>query len=189
MRKQIILTLSIILLMNISLFSQNTKKKILIAYGSFSGSTKEIVDSMETHLTNNSFKVDILSAEKNKIDLSEYDFILIGSAIHGNAPHPKILEFIDINRVELNSKEIAVFVVCGTITSSKKSKRENALTYPNKVAYGLKSIDEVVFAGNMPSNGKKFEDFMCKLFLGFVPGDYRNWGKIKEWTIETVSNN
>jgi len=162
------------------------QKNILIVYGSFSGSTKEIVDSMKTYLTNNSASVDMFSAEKTKIELSRYDIIIIGSAIHGNAPHPQILEFIDVNRAELNSKKIAVFAVCGTITSSKKSKRDNALTYPNKISHGLTVFSKEVFAGKMPSSGKKFDDFMAKLFLGIVTGDFRDWSKIKEWTSEIV---
>lgn len=165
------------------------KKHILIVYGSFSGSTREIADSMKTYLSNDSTLVEIISANKEKIDLSKYELIYIGSAIHGNAPHPQIIEFIDINRKELNIKKIAVFAVCGTITSTKKKKRENALTYPDKVANGLNVCGKEVFAGNMPSSGKKFDDFMAKLFLGIKTGDYRNWDKIKKWTIETESNN
>jgi menaquinone-dependent protoporphyrinogen oxidase len=167
------------------IFSQSKTRNILIAYGSFSGSTKEIVDSMRTYLANDSTSVDIFSAEKTKIELSKYDMIIIGSAIHGNAPHPQILEFIDINRNELNSKMIAVFAVCGTITSTKKKKRENALNYPFKVSHGLNVCRKEVFAGNMPSSVKKSDDFMAKVFLGIVTGDFRDWNKIRNWTIET----
>jgi len=182
--KTYILTLSFILFMSSLSFSQNKTKNILITYGSFSGSTKEIVDSIKTYLTNNSTSVDIFSAEKTKIELSKYDIIIIGSAIHGNAPHPKILGFIDVNRAELNSKKIAVFAVCGTITSTRKSKRDNALTYPDKISHGLTVYSKEVFAGKMPSSGKKFDDFMAKLFLGIETGDFRDWAKIKGWTRE-----
>jgi menaquinone-dependent protoporphyrinogen IX oxidase len=165
------------------------KKHILIVYGSFSGSTREIADSMKTYLSNDSTLVEIISAKKEMTDLSKYELIFIGSAIRGNAPHPQIIEFIDINRDELSTKKVAVFAVCGTITSTKKKKRENALTYPDNVANGLNVYKKEVFAGNMPSSGKKFDDFMAKLFLGIKTGDYRNWDKIKRWVIETESIN
>lgn len=182
-----ILTLSFILFMSSLSFSQSKSKNILITYGSFSGSTKEIVDSMKTYLAYDSTLIETFSAERKKLELSKYDLIIIGSAIHGNAPHPKILEFIDINRDELNTKEIAVFAVCGTITSTKRKKRENALTYPDKVSHGLiKVYKKEVFAGNMPSSGKKSDDFMAKLFLGIVTGDFRDWAKIKEWSSEII---
>jgi menaquinone-dependent protoporphyrinogen oxidase len=174
----------LVIMANTLIVLASEKKHILIVYGSFSGSTKEIVDSMKTYLANDSTTVDIFSAEKRKIELSEYDLIIIGSAIHGNAPHPQIYEFIDENRDELKSKKIAVFAVCGTITSTKKRKRDNAFTYPDKVSHGLAVCRKEVFAGNMPSSGKKFEDFMAKLFLGIVTGDFRDWNKIKNWIIE-----
>jgi menaquinone-dependent protoporphyrinogen oxidase len=159
-------------------------KNILLVYGSFSGSTKEIADSMSKYLTLNSNTVSTLAAEKSKTNLSKYDLIIIGSAIHGDAPHPKILEFIDMNKVELNKKKVAVFVVCGTITSTKKSKRDNALKYPDKVASGLKPISKTVFAGYLAPSKSKFEEFMGKAFLGVVSGDYRDWGKIKKWVLD-----
>lgn len=168
------------------LFSQSNAKNVLIVYSSFSGSTKEIVDSMKAYISNNLTIVDAFPAMKEKKELSKYDLIIIGSAIRGNAPHPQILEFIDVNRVELNSKKIAVFAVCGTITSTKRKKRENALTYPDKVSHGLNVYKKEVFAGNMPSSGKKSDDFMAKLFLGIVTGDFRDWAKIKEWSSEII---
>jgi menaquinone-dependent protoporphyrinogen oxidase len=165
------------------------KKHILIVYGSFSGSTIEIADSMKTYLTNDSTSAETFSAKKEKLDLSKYELILIGSAIHGNAPHPQVLEFIAINREELSGKKVAVFAVCGTITSTKRKKRENARTYPDKVSHGLNVYKKEVFAGNMPSSGKKSDDIMAKLFLGIKTGDYRDWVKIKKWTIETMNKN
>lgn len=178
--KYILLTLA--LMINLSTLQSNEKNKnILIVYGSFSGSTKEIVDSMKTYLAASSAVVDIMPAEKNKIDVSKYDMIVIGSAIHGNAPHPKILEFINMNRDELSKKKVAIFIVCGTITSTKKSKRDNALTYPDKVAKGLKPVSKTVFAGYLAPSKNKFEAFMGKTLLGVVSGDYRDWGKIKKW--------
>jgi menaquinone-dependent protoporphyrinogen oxidase len=171
-------------MMNIAAYSQRTN--ILIVYGSFSSSTKEIVDSMKLYMANESMLVQTLPAEKKKIELSTYDLIIIGSAIRGNAPSPQVLEFIDMNRDELIKKDVAVFAACATITSSREKKRENALTYPDKIAHGLNPIAKNVFAGNLPSSGKKFEDYMGKLFLGIETGDFRDWDKIKKWTIEIV---
>jgi menaquinone-dependent protoporphyrinogen oxidase len=136
---------------------------------------------MRNYLAKNSNTVDLLAAEKSRIDLSKYDLIIIGSAIHGDNPHPKVIDFVNTNKDELNKKKIAIFIVCGTITSTKKNKRDNALTYPDKIGKGLNPISKVVFAGNMPSSGKKFDEFLAKHLLGIVTGDYRDWVKIKKW--------
>ncbi len=189
MRKQVILTLSIILMMNLSVYPLNKTRNVLIVYASFSGSTKEIADSMKLYLANESTLVETLAAEKKRIELSKYDLVVIGSAIHGNAPHPQILDFIETNRDELRQKDVAVFAVCGTITSTKEQKRATALTYPDKIAHGLKPKNKIVLAGNIPSSGKKSDDFMAKLFLGIVTGDFRDWPKIKNWTKGLVKDN
>lgn len=162
-------------------------KKILIVYASATKSTKEIADSMKTYLESYGHKVDVISAKNKKVDITSYSLIIIGSAIQANNPLPEALEFIDTNRDQLSPKDVAVFAVCSTITSSKKRKYNNALTYADKVANGLEPISKKVFAGSFPSNGKKFDDFMAKLFLGIVPGDHRDWVKIKRWVSEFMA--
>ena len=159
-------------------------KHILIVYASFSGSTKEIADSIKTGLMDDSITVDIIPAENRNMELSEYDFIILGTAINGNTPHPQIIEFINTNRDELNTKKIAAFVVCGTITSTKQKMRENAINYPDKVFKNLNVLRKEVFAGNMTSTGKKFEDFLAKFILGVKAGDHRDWNAIKNLTNE-----
>lgn len=144
---------------------------------------------MKTHLESYGHKVDVISAKDKKVDITSYSLIIIGSAIQTNNPLPVALEFIDTNRDQLCNKVVAVFAVCATITSSKKKKSQNALTYADKVANGLKPISKIVFAGNFPSNGKKFDDFMAKLFLGIVPGDFRDWEEIKGWALELTDKN
>jgi menaquinone-dependent protoporphyrinogen IX oxidase len=161
-------------------------KRVLIVYATATNSTKSIADSMKTYIESNGHKVDVISAKNNKVDLTNYKLIIIGSAIHANNPLPEALAFIDINREELSAKYVAVFAVCSTITSTKKKKYLNALSYADKVANGLKPISKNVFGGNFPSNGKKFDDFMAKLFLGIVPDDYRDWAKIKGWALELI---
>lgn len=157
-------------------------KHVLIVYGSFSGSTAEIADSMKTYLGSNTCEVTLLPASGNQINLSKYDLIIIGSAIRGDRIYGKIGEFIKINRPVLNQKKIAVFAVCGTIASTNEKKREHALSYTNNVACGLSTTKKAVFAGKINKTGW-FGDMMGKMIMGLAPGDYRDWNKIRDWTL------
>jgi menaquinone-dependent protoporphyrinogen IX oxidase len=121
-------------------------KNVLIVYSSFSGSTAEIADSMKTYLEKENCIVDIKIADDKICDFTKYDFIILGSAIHGDNPHENILKFININRTELVKKQVAVFAVCITITSSKEKRKINTQTYPDKIANGLIPINKIVFA-------------------------------------------
>jgi menaquinone-dependent protoporphyrinogen oxidase len=156
--------------------------RTLIVYGSFQGSTKEIAGKMKTILETKGIAVDIMPAENKKMDLSKYNLVIIGSAIHGGSPHPAILQFIKRNAGELSKKNTAVFVVCITIVSSKTNLREAALHYPEKVAVGFIPVSSVVFAGTS-HNGGWFGNWIGKTVLGITPGDFRDWKKIEDWTL------
>jgi menaquinone-dependent protoporphyrinogen oxidase len=121
-----------------------------------------------------------MPASATQTDLTRYDLIVIGSAIHGNKPHEEVVKFIEMNRTALSRKKLAVFVVCATITSSIPKRKANALTYPEKIADGLKLVDKAVFGGIVGQSGR-FGNFMGKKILGVTPGDYRNWDEIKTW--------
>ena len=174
------LTLLLFLSTFISTVNGADMQNALIVYGSFSGSTGEIADSIGRCLKTRSCDAEIIPAQGKAMDLSGYDLIIIGSAIRGDNIHESVKAFIDSNRSALNQKKIAVFAACITITSSKERKREHARTYPDKVACGLRPIRTAVFAGNAPSSGW-LVDKIGKMILGITPGDYRDWNRIKEW--------
>jgi menaquinone-dependent protoporphyrinogen IX oxidase len=164
-------------------------KNVLIVYGSFSGSTAAIADTMKTVLAEKGCAVKTMPAGDGKTDLSTCDLVVIGSAIHGDNIHPDVRKFIDANRTDLIKKKVAVFVACITVTSNKPEKRAHALAaYPGKVACGLSPVSATVFAGNAPSAGW-FGNWMGKVILGIVPGDYRDWKKIKSWTVSLFDGN
>jgi len=157
-------------------------KNALIVYGSYAGSTAEIADFMKTALRRAGVTAYTIPASGLVVDLSPYDLVVIGSAIHGARPHRKVGEFIAANRAELSRKKVAVFAACITITSVKEDKRKTAHKYPELVAHGLSSISTAVFAGKASPSGW-FGNLMGKLMLGITPGDYRDRKKIEDWVV------
>jgi menaquinone-dependent protoporphyrinogen oxidase len=157
-------------------------KNALIVYGSYAGSTAEIADSMKAALGRAGVTAYAIPASGLTVDLSPYDLVVIGSAIHGARPHPKVGEFIAANRTELERKKLAVFAVSIMITSVREGARKAAEAYPDKVAHGLAPISTAVFAGKAPPSNW-FGSLMGKLILGITPGDYRDWKKIEAWAV------
>ncbi|MBN1988979.1 MAG: hypothetical protein JW783_06280 [Bacteroidales bacterium] len=155
-------------------------KRILIVYASFSGATEEIAHYVKQHMESAGYSVDLAPANSQHMDLSAYRLVILGAAIRGNTPNEGITNFISINKNTLSLVATAIFAVCGTITSTKQSRIDNALTYPNKIANGITPIAEAVFGGKMPSSGW-FGNLIGKVLLGVTPGDYKNEDEVKLW--------
>jgi menaquinone-dependent protoporphyrinogen IX oxidase len=157
-------------------------KNILIVYASFKGSTLETAEFMKKELEGKKCNVTISSAGLSKDDISEFDLIILGSAIQGAKIHPDMTSYIDKNREALKKKKTAVFIMCATITSEKKKTREKAELYPDQVATGFTPVSKIVFGGMITPPKNRFEKFMAGWFLGIEKfGDFRNWDKIRKW--------
>lgn len=182
---RIFISLAILLTTTIAGGKNSAMKSILIVYGSYSGSTAEIATKMKATLDNLNCKTVLMPASAVQTDLTQYDLIVIGSAIHGDNPHENVIKFIDVNRSALSKKKVAVFAVCSTITSTNEKRKAHALTYPDKIANGLKPVDKAVFGGKIPPAGW-LGNLMGKMILGVTPGDYRNWNKISVWATSLV---
>lgn len=163
-------------------------EKVLIVIGSEKGSTLEIGNKMKNILENRKCIVDCISAQPQKINLKDYDFVIIGSGIYGGVPQKNIKPFIDSNRTELMNKNVAIFAVCGKQAAKSQKQRDQALPYIDSVAYRLNPLIKTVFAGKVPSYG--IVNFILRLAIGTWPGDHRDWEKIKSWTdsLSTIVN-
>lgn len=180
--RKVFLAAAVLLAAQLSHAEGADMKNVLIVHGSYAGSTAEIADSMKAALGRAGSRAYVIPASGLAVDLSPYDLVVIGSAIHGARPHEKVGEFIAANRSGLDRKKVAVFAACITITSVQEGKRKAAQAYPRLVAHGLSPVSTAVFAGKAPSSSW-FGNLMGKLMLGITPGDYRDWKKIEEWAV------
>jgi len=178
--------LCFILLSFFSLAGSETMKNVLLVCASFNGTTNEIAVRIKDVLEKEGCQVTLTTAKAESLNVTQYDFIVLGSAIHGDNPHSDILKFVDDNRIALKNKPVAVFAACATIASSKESRRNHALVYPDKVANGLNPVAKTVFAGNIKSAGW-LVNLIGAWILGVKPGDYRDWNKIDAWSKSLVT--
>ena len=84
-------------------------KRLLIAYASHSGATREIAECLCTELSARGFAVDVRSAA-DITDLTPYEFIVAGGLIYRFGWHPDIVRFLGQNLAELQKKRVALFV-------------------------------------------------------------------------------
>lgn len=86
--------------------------KTLIIYASKYGYTEDLVKKMIVESNNEFDSININST--NKIDLSKYEGIILGSSIYIGQINRKLKDFVSKNLNVLIEKKISLFLACGS---------------------------------------------------------------------------
>lgn len=87
------------------------KMKIAIIYATKYGCTKKCVEILKSYLQSD---VKVFSAKNSKIDVSQYDTILIGGSVYMGKIQKEITRFCKHNLKQLLKKRVGLFVCCYT---------------------------------------------------------------------------
>lgn len=164
---------------------KNSAKKILIAYASFSGSTGGIADAIAKVLFKAGAAVDVRLA-KEVSDLSPYEAVIVGSAIHSSEWLPEAVEFVKIHREELSRMPTAYFLASLTTVEDNEQTRSIAAAFLDPVYEQIpevKPVDVGIFTGKLDFSKLQFMYRIIWPFRGngVSEGDYRNWEAIRDW--------
>lgn len=85
--------------------------KTLIVYATKYGCTKRCAEILKSYLNG---EVNIISAKADKINLAEYDAVLIGGSVYMGKIRKDITYFCNRNLKQLLRKKIGLFVCCYT---------------------------------------------------------------------------
>lgn len=161
--------------------------KILIAYASQFGTTGEVAEAIGDTLAQAGHVV-VTQWVKNVKDLSEYDAVVVGSAIQYDKWMPEAADFVIANQNFLEKIPVAYFFTCLTLSKRTEKTERQARGYSDKLyalAPKVKPVDIGRFAGAVDYRRMSF---FLRLILGsllFVmgvkAGDYRDWEAIRTW--------
>ncbi len=172
-------------------------KKILVGYSTWSGTTHEIANYIGDQLSAQDFQVDIHDL-KTKFDPSLYDAFILGTSIHASNPIRSFKKFLKKNFTVLQSKPTAFFVVCANMYEDTPENREETLSWLTKAISSVPTIpviDTGLFGGAILTSGPDFDKlpFFTKSIIKTMQtstidkvgkDDFRDWDKIKDWTIK-----
>jgi len=173
---------------------EEDSKHVLIAYDTIHGSTAEVGDRIGKNLCDQGFRVDLRLAAHVE-DISEYDGVIIGSAIYEFAFLPDALAFIDQNRAELSQVPTAYFMVGASMSQDTPETREGAKkSYIDPLLEQFPEIEPVaigLFGGAVDfttNDYNLFERFVLRI-LGIIlrfwnKADWRLWEVIDQWAVE-----
>jgi menaquinone-dependent protoporphyrinogen oxidase len=162
--------------------------KILIAYASKYGSTKEIAEKVGSVLKGEGLEADVLSADK-VTDISGYKDIIVGVAMYMGGWRKEAKNFVTKFEKALAAKRVWVF------SSGPSGKGDPAQLLKGVIVpAGIKIIldrikpkDITVFHGNLdPVKMKGLEKWIVKR-VGGDTGDFRDWAMITAWAKKTAA--
>ena len=161
-------------------------KKILVAYASCTGSTAEVAEKIGKNLEASGVEVDV--CEVGEITtVSEYQAVVLGSAVQAQKWLPEAVRFVDTFQRELAQKPCAMFTLCMTLAMKNGEKyRADIESWLEPVRRKLNPVSEGLFAGvldisKIPSFSERLKFRMSVLFGVWKAGDNRDWDAIQKW--------
>tara|TARA_Y100000768_G_scaffold180378_1_gene135083 strand:+ start:367 stop:894 length:528 start_codon:yes stop_codon:yes gene_type:complete len=170
----------------------------LIIYSSTDGHTKVICERIINFLNDENL-VELVSLEDaKKIDLSNFEKIIIGASIRYGKHSKELYKFINLNKNILDHKQSAFFSVN---VVARKSEKNTAETNPYikkflKISkWTPKKIR--VFAGKVDyPNYNFFDKYIIKFIMFITKGptdtsqsyEFTDWSKVDDFTKELKNN-
>ena len=172
--------------------------KFLIIYSTTDGHTKMICERIKNFLTDQN-SVELLSLEDSKkVNISNFEKIIIGASIRYGKHSKKLYEFINLNKNILDQKKNAFFSVN---VVARKPEKNTAETNPYISKFLKKSKWKPnkisVFAGKVDyPNYNFFDKYIIKFIMFITKGptdtsksyEFTDWSKIDEFSEELKNN-
>ena len=166
--------------------------KILIIYSSTNGHTRKIGDRLQQVIEQQGHQVTLVSVnDESQVDLQTFDKIVIGASIHYGKHSPRITDFINRNKLLLDSKPNAFFSV--NIVARKPEKNQ-----PETNPYLRKFLKQItwqpkelaVFAGKLEyPKYSVFDRTMIRLIMFITKGptdpkaviEFTDWQQVESF--------
>jgi menaquinone-dependent protoporphyrinogen oxidase len=159
--------------------------KILVTYASQGGSTAGVAEAIGKTLASKGADVAILPVT-DVDDLSPYQAIVIGSAVHSGKWMPEASAFVERHQNTLRRMPTAVFQVCMMLAARNEQYKSMVPDWFAPLRLQIHPVAEGSFAGALwPNQYAKFSEKLgLRIFLAAIKlkaGDYRDWDAIRGW--------
>ena len=172
--------------------------KFLIIYSTTDGHTKKICQRIKNVLTDGNL-VELLSLEDSKkVDLSNFEKIIIGASIRYGKHSKELYKFINLNKNILNKKKSAFFSVNVVARKPGKNTAETNPYINNFLRISKWTPNKIsVFAGKVDyPNYNFFDKYIIKFIMFITKGptdtsqsyEFTDWSKVDDFSKEFRNN-
>lgn len=159
--------------------------RVLVAYASADGSTAEVADRIADCLTRNGLEVSCAPVG-DAGDLSGFDAVVLGSAIHARQWLDEATTFVNTHRAALHRQPLYTFSV-GMPDALPRFVRRLARTEESAIILGLGDVrpaDHRLFSGVVKPSQFPLASRVFLRLAGGHYGDFRDWAAIESWAAE-----
>ena len=157
-------------------------KRVLVAYASEHGSTKEIAERVGDVLGRDGLDVDVRDASSVH-DLGAYDAVVVGSAVYMGRWRGSAKHLVKRHESELAERDVWLFssgpVGEDPAPDDAKAQKYTQPKFALEEAEKIGAHEHVVFGGRVPDSG-----FIAKSMRKGIPPelqDRRDWDEIERW--------
>lgn len=154
--------------------------RVLVAYATKYGATREVAEAVGTALSERGIQVEVRPASDVR-DLAGYSAVVLGSALYYFMLHRDAKRFLSRHKRTLTSLPIALFAL-GPFNDTPEemaSARGPVDKYLAKSEW-LSPVSVAVFGGRHDPALLRFPDNNPAM-RNMQPSDARNWDAIREW--------
>lgn len=164
---------------------QHTTSRVAVVYATAHGSTREIAEYIGANLAGRGAVVEVADVE-HAPDLSRFDAVVLGSAVHEMAFLPEAVEYVHTHREALTALDVWLFGVGLVPALRGPIGRRIARMVPKRIAQLRDSLDVRdyrCFAGLYDRFGISMNArILHRLMGGGRYGDLRDWTAIELWS-------
>lgn len=161
--------------------------RILIAYASRYGSTREIAEAIGDVLEKQGVPADVRSAAE-VAKLEGYDAVVLGSALYGGGWLDDAVEFLESFQEELARRPVWVFS-SGPTEPGDPVAALGGWRFPEELEPLAGTVgvrDMALFAGRIDPEQLSMQDWLINRSMRGAGGDFRDFAQIRAWAAEVA---
>lgn len=158
-------------------------EKILLAYGTVSGSTAEVAQAVADEMGEGGAQVEVKPVESVR-DIAGYDAVVLGTAVRMFKILGKTKRFLRKHRKALQALPVAYFLVCLTMGEETPENIKKATDYAHPMIAVKQPVSLGLFGGCIIH--ENMTDIFGKTMRSLPEQDHRDWDQIREWARETL---